>query len=107
MKSGKDEYDKSLLDSLEKRYQLFLDSPNGEINVYLVLSKMDDESKSEFSIKSQSHHLPSSFNLNIDNNFSYSNSNNNLKQIPFQQNRSFKNLAKNYQSDYEMINHFT
>lgn len=44
MESGREVYDKALLDSLEKRYQLFLDSPNGDINVYLVLSKNDDES---------------------------------------------------------------
>jgi hypothetical protein len=42
MRNGKEVYDQSLLDSLEKRYQLFLDSPNGEINVYLVLNKEDE-----------------------------------------------------------------
>jgi hypothetical protein len=46
MMSGKEQYDQSLLDSLEKKYQLFLDSPNGEVNVYLVLNK-DDEIKNE------------------------------------------------------------
>jgi hypothetical protein len=46
MMSGKEIYDQSLLDSLEKKYQLFLDSPNGEINVYLVLNK-DDEVKND------------------------------------------------------------
>ena len=46
MKSGKEIFDQSLLDSLEKKYQLFLESPNGEINVYLVLNK-EDEIKSE------------------------------------------------------------
>jgi len=60
MKNGKDEYDQSLLDSLEKKYQLFIDSPNGEINVYLVLNKMD-ESKSEISSKNNM----SSINMNM------------------------------------------
>ena len=44
MKTHKEIFDQSLLDSLEKKYQLFLDSPNGEINVYLVLSKGEEES---------------------------------------------------------------
>ena len=38
MRKGIVKYDKDLLDSLEKKYQLFLESLNGEINVYLVLS---------------------------------------------------------------------
>jgi hypothetical protein len=46
MNLGRESYDQSLLDSLEKRYQLFLESPNGEINVYLVLNK-EDEIKNE------------------------------------------------------------
>ena len=29
----KERYDQSLLDSLEKKYQIFIDSQNGEINV--------------------------------------------------------------------------
>ena len=53
MKSGKDEFDQSLLDSLEKKYQLFLDSPNGEINVYLVLNKMDEENNTPEIIDNQ------------------------------------------------------
>jgi hypothetical protein len=37
------------MSTLTKKYQLFLDSPNGEINVYLVLSNNDDQSnKNEF-----------------------------------------------------------
>ena len=32
-------YDQSLLSTLEKKYQMFLDSPNGEINIYLILEK--------------------------------------------------------------------
>ena len=89
MKSGRDDYDQSLLDSLEKKYQLFLDSPNGEINVFLVLNKMDDEN-SEISSK----------NLN---NMNYSKSsplNNNI----LQPNRSYRNLPKNNYADHDMIN---
>ena len=48
MVSGKEPYDQSLLDSLEKRYQLFLDSPNGEINVYLVLNKEEEYRKGSY-----------------------------------------------------------
>lgn len=43
MQNGRDTYDKTLLESLEKKYQLFLDSPNGEINVFLVLNKSEEE----------------------------------------------------------------
>ncbi len=43
MSKGLVKYDKDLLDSLEKKYQLFLESPNGEINVYLVLSPNNNE----------------------------------------------------------------
>lgn len=43
MSKGIEKYDKDLLDSLEKRYQLFLDSPNGEISVFLVLSSNNNE----------------------------------------------------------------
>lgn len=100
MKSGKDNYDQSLLDSLEKRYQLFLDSPNGEINVYLVLSKIDDDSKSEISIKTQNN-VPCNFNIN---DHSINSSFIDKRQIPLQQNRSFKNMPKNFSTDNGMIN---
>ncbi len=43
------EYDEILLNSLSKKYQLFLDSPNGEINVFLVLNNNEDNIKGEFS----------------------------------------------------------
>lgn len=43
------EYDESLLNSLSKKFQLFLDSPNGEINVFLVLNNNEDNAKDEFS----------------------------------------------------------
>ena len=45
MRKGIEKYDKDLLDSLEKKYQLFLESPNGEINVYLVFSSENEEIK--------------------------------------------------------------
>lgn len=38
MLQGHEKYDRDLLDSLQKNYQIFLESPNGEINVFLVLS---------------------------------------------------------------------
>lgn len=43
------EYDEGLLNTLSKKYQLFLDSPNGEINVFLVLNNNEDNAKDEFS----------------------------------------------------------
>ncbi len=106
MKSGRDDYDQSLLDSLEKRYHLFLDSPNGEINVYLVLSKNDEDSKSEISIKTQNNNQMG-FNENIQN---MQNSSSNQRQTPLQQlqqNRSFKNNPKNFTSDNDIINNFS
>lgn len=48
MSKGLIKYDKDLLDSLEKKYQLFLESPNGEINVYLVLSPNNEASNFEY-----------------------------------------------------------
>jgi hypothetical protein len=48
--------DKSVLDSLEKRYQLILDSPNGEINVFLILNKSQESNK--FSKSSPKNILP-------------------------------------------------
>src|SRR5688572_7110670 len=127
MKTGKEEYDQSLLDSLEKKYQLFLDSPNGEINVYLVLSKNDEDSKSEISHSSKN--IPVSNNIyhtNPNNHSNFNNfttGNNNVNQFntsgkPFtssgftsnntnnnilQPNRSFKNIQKNSFNDNEMI----
>ena len=38
MRNGVEKYDKSLLESLEKKYQLFMDSKDGEINVYMILA---------------------------------------------------------------------
>ena len=48
--------DQSVLDSLEKRYQLILDSPNGEINVFLILNKSEESNK--FSKSSPRNVLP-------------------------------------------------
>jgi hypothetical protein len=78
MKSGKDLYDQTLLDSLEKKYQLFLDSPNGEINVFLVLNKLEDD-KSELSSKGLSQTKNSPFSTNI-----------------LQPNKSIKNIQRNF-----------
>jgi len=41
---GLDKYDKDLLDCLQKHHQLFIESPNGEINVFLVLSSDTNKS---------------------------------------------------------------
>lgn len=90
MKTGKESFDQSLLDSLEKKYQLFLDSPDGEINVYLVLSK-NDEDKSDFSNKAS---IKSS---NLVNNFSRDS--NVLKQ-----NKSFRNVPVFNNSNTGIIN---
>lgn len=90
MKSGQETYDQPLLDSLEKRYQLFLDSPNGEINVYLILSKNDD-SKSETSNKSYFNNNHTEFNPNQQNFNNINNTNNILRP-----NKSSKNITKGF-----------
>lgn len=38
----KEFHDQDLLESLQNKYQLFVDSSEGEIGVYLVLSKSDE-----------------------------------------------------------------
>jgi hypothetical protein len=68
MLCGKEIYDQSLLDSLEKRYQLFLDSPEGEINVYLVLNK-EEERRNSFSSIRQSRPFKNLQNDNVLNTF--------------------------------------
>ena len=46
MNSGKEEYDQDLIDSLEKKYQMFLESSNNEkIGVYLVVDKDQEDNK--------------------------------------------------------------
>jgi hypothetical protein len=71
MLNGKEVYDQSLLDSLEKRYQLFLDSPDGEINVYLVLNKEDEGRKNSYSsMMRQNKPFKNLKNDNVLNNFS-------------------------------------
>ena len=62
MQSGRDSYDNTLLDSLEKKYQLFLDSPNGEINVYLVLNKHEEDKYDNSGIN---HSKNSPFSANV------------------------------------------
>ncbi len=88
MKSGREEFDQSLLDSLSKKYQIFLDSPNGEINVYLVLSKNEENESSSTRHLSAFRNSSSGFV-----NFTGKSLNNVL-----QQNNSYKNLqgSKNY-----------
>jgi hypothetical protein len=95
MENGKEEYDKSLLDSLEKKYQLFLDSPNGEINVYLVLNKGEEDNKFD------SMNKPLNNNINKNSTFQMNCSTNVL-----QPNRSLRNVNPNIQSDNE-INNFS
>jgi hypothetical protein len=92
MKTGKEVYDQSLLDSLEKNYQLFLESPNGEINVYLVLSKFDEDKDSDFNMLNNYRNSNS-----LNNNF---NNGNVLKQ-----NKSYKNLPSGFNEI--MINNFS
>ena len=48
MIKGFDKYDRALLDSLQKNYQLFLESPNGEINLFLVLSNTKNSQREKF-----------------------------------------------------------
>ncbi len=82
MRLGKDPYDQTLLDSLEKKYQLFLDSPNGEINVFLVLNKLEEDKSDN-----------SSRNLSVNN-----------KNSPFSSNILQPNKTiKNMQANFEMI----
>ena len=67
MIKGEEKYDKDLLDSLEKKYQLFLESPNGEINVYLVLSSnTNNEKTNNFNLLNEDKNLNSeNFNKNF------------------------------------------
>ena len=84
MKTGREEYDQNLLDSLSKKYQIFLDSPNGEINVYLVLTENQEREHSP-------RHMSAFTNSAINNN-------NNLSQFKpktqnlLQENNSYRNL---------------
>lgn len=91
MSSGKEVYDQSLLDSLEKKYQLFLDSPNGEINVYLVLSKNEEE------LNQNQNQVQKNDNLSKNKNPSYNNT-------VLKQNKSYKNIKS---VDGEIINNFS
>jgi hypothetical protein len=101
MRTGKEEYDQALLDSLEKKYQLFLDSPNGEINVFLVLSKNEEDSKSEMSAKN-SNNINSHNSYNNVSNYNISKPVSSFSNNILQPNRSLKNIQKNY-NDSEMI----
>jgi hypothetical protein len=107
MKSGRDDYDQSLLDSLEKKYQLFLDSPNGEINVFLVLNKMEDD-KSEISSKNLNHlnmNMNMNMNMGMGMGMGYSKSSP-LSNNILQPNRSYKNLpSKGYDNSLSSHSH--
>jgi len=59
--------DQSVLDSLEKRYQLILDSPNGEINVFLILNKSEESNNNKFSKSSPKNILPNNKTLKKNN----------------------------------------
>ena len=64
---GKLDHDENLVESLSKKHQLFLDSPNGEINVYLILSN-EAQRNNSFISDDISSRLPSNnlnFNMNI------------------------------------------
>lgn len=62
MNNGLEPYNKVLLDSLEKCHQVFMETTEGEINVYLALNK-NDETRSVID------------NEDIRNNMSFQNSN--------------------------------
>lgn len=47
------------MDTLEKKYQVLFDSPNGEISVYLVTNNSQNEEKNNFN----------DFSYNFNNNF--------------------------------------
>ena len=91
MKSGREEYDQSLLDSLSKKYQIFLDSPNGEINVYLVLNKHEEPENSTLRPVSafRNSYTTASSNVSDFNHRARSS----LGSV-LQQNNSYKNLQK-------------
>lgn len=42
MEVGIEPENTQLLEALEKNYQIFLEAPSGEINVYLALTKKDE-----------------------------------------------------------------
>jgi hypothetical protein len=66
MANGIEPFNQQILDSLEKKYQLFLEAPEGEINVYLALSKTD-ELKSKATSNNPNRTMPS-YNSNITDN---------------------------------------
>ena len=66
---GKLDQDENLVESLSKKHQLFLDSPNGEINVYLILSNEAQRNNSfisdDISSRLPSNTLNNTMNLNM------------------------------------------
>ena len=68
MKNGTEEYDQQVLNILEKKYHMFLDSPKGEIQMYLVLppkNEFDDNLCKDKEIEKNS--FTSKNILNMDN----------------------------------------
>lgn len=84
------DYDDGLLQSLSNKYQLFLDSPNGEINVFLVLGNNEDNINNDYS---NSIETPlSKSDVNYDSILT-GNSNNNINSH-FDENLLHKKLSK-------------
>jgi len=105
MKSGKEIYDKQVLDILEKKYHLFLDSPKGEIQMYLVLPPKKDFDDINKGMKKEIEYekdigfssknilnMDSSFSNIMDKNFTFSN--NNIDKVKFESNK-LRRLSNN------------
>jgi len=90
------EYDEGLLNSLSKKYQIFLDSPNGEINVFLVLNNNENNTKDEFSDPIKSHISDNELNykriLNQSLEKNLSNSNDDTNKIVTEMSKSEEEL---------------
>lgn len=48
MKKNNEKFDQVVMESLEKKYQIIFDSPNGEINLYLITNNSKQEEKGIF-----------------------------------------------------------
>jgi len=109
MKNGREEYNSDLLDSLSKKHQIFLDSPNGEIMCYLVLNNKEEENLIRNEEKSRQHtknlnNIGSFNNVRSESSFgSFNNKTNygNENRI-LQSNNSISNI-QNFFSDSGMI----
>ncbi len=73
-----------MVESLSKKHQLFLDSPNGEINVFLILSSSEQRNNSyisdDISSLLPSNTMNMNMNLNMNMNMNL-NMNMNIKNI--------------------------